>query len=176
MNQLNTRKNALEKRREESNKHQVQEESRKSALEHLERFCDEIASGLDLLTFEEQQKLLRLVVERTVVKDNRVRIETVIPTDKQHAGLLSTRHPELDSGSLSPIAATPRNDNYRAFPTARSTSTLKSATSPAPVGSIRPSPTAFSVSISKGRSRSSPASRIALNKSKPSPLWSFTAS
>ena len=68
---------------------------------HLERFCGEVVSGLDVLTFEERQKLLRLVVERTIVKDNRVRIETVIPTDRQHAGLLSTRDPELDSESPS---------------------------------------------------------------------------
>jgi hypothetical protein len=32
---------------------------------------------------------------------NSVRVETVIPTDKQQAGLLRTRHPELDSGSIS---------------------------------------------------------------------------
>ena len=99
MSQLGVRRNALERQLEESVKHQAQEDSRKSALEHLERFCGEVASGLDVLTFEERQKLLRLVVERTIVKDNRVRIETVIPTDQQHAGLLRTRHPERDSGS-----------------------------------------------------------------------------
>ena len=60
-----------------------------------------VAIGLDVLTFEERQNLLRLVVERAVVTGSRVRVETVIPTDKQHAGLLSTRHPELDSGSRS---------------------------------------------------------------------------
>ena len=32
---------------------------------------------------------------------SRVRVEMVIPTDKQHAGILSARHPELDSGSRS---------------------------------------------------------------------------
>jgi len=88
-------------------KHQAQEDSRKSSVEHLERFCGEVVSGLDVLTFEERQKLLRLVVERTIVKDNRVRIETVIPTDKQHAGLLRARHPELDSGSV-PETAQPQ--------------------------------------------------------------------
>ncbi len=99
MNQLSLRRNALEKQQKESLKHRVQEESRKSALEHLERFCGEVATGLDVLTFEERQKLLRLVVERAVVTGNSVRIETVIPTDKQHVGLLRTRVPELDSGS-----------------------------------------------------------------------------
>ena len=100
MNQLSARRKALEKQLEESIQHETQEQSHKSALEHLERFCGEVAAGLDVLTFEEQQQLLRLVVERTVVTGNSVRVETVIPTDKQHAGLLRTRHPELDSGSV----------------------------------------------------------------------------
>jgi hypothetical protein len=42
-----------------------------------------------------------LVVERSIVTGNSVRVETVIPAGKQHAGLLRTCHPELDSGSLS---------------------------------------------------------------------------
>lgn|GEM_PF-1616374 len=100
MNQLSLRRKALQTQQEESIRNQAQQDSRKSALEHLERFCGEVANGLDALTFEEQQNLLRLVVKRTFVKDHRVRIETVIPTNKQHVGLLNTRHPELDSGSV----------------------------------------------------------------------------
>ena len=72
-----------------------------SDLEHLERLCGEVATGLDLLTFEEQQLLLGLVVGRSIVTGNSVRVETVIPAGKQHAGLLRTCHPELDSGSFS---------------------------------------------------------------------------
>ena len=47
------------------------------------------------------------MVARTVVKDNRVRIETVISTDKQRAGLLRTRDPDLDSGSMPETARAP---------------------------------------------------------------------
>ena len=57
--------------------------------------------GIDALTFEDRQQLLRIVVERVVVSNNSVSVETVIPSDNQHAGLLCTCHPELDSGSLS---------------------------------------------------------------------------
>jgi len=93
----------LEKQQEELQLRKVQEESRQTALEHLERFCGEVATGLSNLTFEERQQLLRPVVERVIVKDDSVRIETLIPSDRQRAGLLRTRHPELDSGSTSRI-------------------------------------------------------------------------
>ena len=47
---------------------------------HLEQFCHQVAQGLDALTFEERQQLLRLVVESITVGNGRVRVETVIPT------------------------------------------------------------------------------------------------
>ncbi|MCH7972113.1 MAG: recombinase zinc beta ribbon domain-containing protein, partial [Chloroflexi bacterium] len=99
MQKLSQRRKGLEKQQEELQLRKVQEESRQTALEHLERFCGEVATGLSNLTFEERQHLLRLVVERVIVRDNLVRVETVIPSDRQRAGLLRTRHPELDSGS-----------------------------------------------------------------------------
>ena len=52
------------------------------ALGHLERFCQHIARGLEVMTFEERQQLLRLVIEQVIVDNERVRIETVIPTGK----------------------------------------------------------------------------------------------
>jgi len=45
------------------------------ALEHLERFCRQVSQGLETLTFEERQQLLRLVVERITVDNGRIRIE-----------------------------------------------------------------------------------------------------
>lgn len=100
MNQLSDRRKGLEKQQAELDRQQAQEESRQSALEHLERFCEQVSVGLGTLTFEERQQLLRLVVEKAIVKDNSVRVETIIPSDGQHAGLLGTRHPELDSVSV----------------------------------------------------------------------------
>ena len=49
------------------------------------------------MTFEERQKLLRLVVERITVEDRRVRIETVIPTGNDDVQLRA-RHPEPVEG------------------------------------------------------------------------------
>ena len=67
------------------------EESRK-ALEQLDRFCRRVADGLEALTFEERQQLLRLVVERVNVEDGVVHIETIIPVD---GGADGQRHGQL---------------------------------------------------------------------------------
>jgi hypothetical protein len=96
MQRLSQRTKGLEKQQEEMQFRMVQEESGQSALE---RFCSKVSAGLGLLAFEERQKLLRLVIERVIVKETSVRVETVIPSDGHHSSLLSTRHPELDSGS-----------------------------------------------------------------------------
>ena len=43
------------------------------------------------MTFEERQQLLRLVVERIMVEEGKVRIETVIPTDQDSDKLRNVR-------------------------------------------------------------------------------------
>ena len=50
------------------------------ALEHLERFCGQVSSGLDAMDFGERHQLLLLLVERITVEDGRACIETVILT------------------------------------------------------------------------------------------------
>ena len=59
---------------------ELEELDRRAALEHLERFCLQVSKGLETMSFEECQHLLRLLVERITVEDGHVRIETVIPT------------------------------------------------------------------------------------------------
>ena len=66
---------------------QRQEKDSRSALEHLERVCYQVAKGLEAMTFEERQELLRLVVERITVEDCRVRVETIIPTGQDDVKL-----------------------------------------------------------------------------------------
>ena len=66
---------------------QRQEKDSHRALEHLERFCNQVAKGLEAMTFEERQQLLRLVVERITVEDGRVRVETIIPTGQDDVQL-----------------------------------------------------------------------------------------
>ena len=51
------------------------------ALARLEAFCQRVSEGLNRLTFEEKQKLLRLVVDRIVVDGLHVRIEGIIPVE-----------------------------------------------------------------------------------------------
>ena len=45
-----------------------------------ERVLQGVSAGLDKLNFEEKQRLLQLVVAQAVIEDNRVRMETIIPT------------------------------------------------------------------------------------------------
>ena len=74
-----------------------QEATNRAAQNRMERFCRQVSEGLDTMTFEERQQLLRLVVERITVEDGRVRIETIIPTDEK-TGKLRARHPEPVEG------------------------------------------------------------------------------
>jgi len=50
-----------------------------NALTNVESFCETVSKGLDRLTFEEKQSLLRFLVERIVVEEGKVRVEAVIP-------------------------------------------------------------------------------------------------
>ena len=61
-------------------------------MEHLDQFCQQVATGLYGMTFEDRQQLLRLVVERVTVEDGVARIETVIPLE--NANLRNRRQDE----------------------------------------------------------------------------------
>ena len=98
MEKLRQRRKELERAAQEINRRERQEQESHKALEHLERFCYQVFQGLDAMTFEERQQLLRLVVERITVQDGRVRIETIIPTGSDGVQL-RTHHPERSEGS-----------------------------------------------------------------------------
>ena len=51
----------------------------------LRAFCDSVNSGLDNLTEEERQKLLRLLVERVTIERKSIRIELAVPLDNPQA-------------------------------------------------------------------------------------------
>ena len=93
---LRQRYNGLKRSQPELDRQEQQEQDGRVALEHLERFCGQVAQGLDVMTFGERQQLLRLVVERITVQNGNVSIETAIPTGQE--GNLRTRHPELAEG------------------------------------------------------------------------------
>jgi len=63
------------------------------ALTRLETFSEMVSQGLEGLIFEEKQKLLRLVVEKIVVEEGKVRVEAIIPLDDTSADLVGLRPP-----------------------------------------------------------------------------------
>ena len=93
MGKLKDSRRELERVAQEVNLRQRQEEESHKALEQLEQFCRRMAQGLEAMTFEERQRLLRMVVERITMEGGRVQIATVIPTGGV-GEQLSTRHHE----------------------------------------------------------------------------------
>jgi site-specific DNA recombinase len=81
MEKLRRRREEMESTRRAIDRREHDEQDAKRGLENLERFCSQVARGVDMMTFEERQQLLRLVVERVVVEDGVARVETVFPTD-----------------------------------------------------------------------------------------------
>ena len=70
------------------------EQEAQRGLQYLQTFYHTVAEGLENLSFEGRQELLRLVVDQVTVENKTVRIETVIPTPAD-GGQLRTRHGEL---------------------------------------------------------------------------------
>ena len=68
----------------------------RQALARLEAFSEMVSQGLESLTFEEKQSLLRLVVEKIVVEEGKVRVEAIIPLDDTSRDLVGLRPPGAD--------------------------------------------------------------------------------
>ena len=79
MGKLKARREALERERRQLERLHQEQVRGEDALVRLEAFCKRVSQGLENLSFEERQKLLRLVVDRIVVDGQHVRIEGVIP-------------------------------------------------------------------------------------------------
>ena len=97
MEKLRQRRKEQERSAQEIDLRGRQEEESRKAPEQLEQFCRRVARGLEAMTFEERQRLPRLVVERISMEGGRVRIETVIPTGGDGVQL-RTRHPSPIEG------------------------------------------------------------------------------
>ena len=70
---------------------EILDKTSRNALDHLDQFCREISGGLDAMTFEERQQLLRLVVERITIEDGKIRIGAVIPNGYNDVKLHNAR-------------------------------------------------------------------------------------
>ena len=93
MEGLRTRILELEGISRELDRKSALEQEAHSELQYLQTFCHTVAEGLDGLSFEERQELLRLVVDQVTVENETVRIETVIPNPTR-GGQLRTRRGE----------------------------------------------------------------------------------
>ena len=51
--------------------------------DYIDRFCNSISRVLDNLSFEEKRMILREVIEKIVVKDNKVSIYGIIPQQEE---------------------------------------------------------------------------------------------
>ena len=65
-----------------------------------------VSRGLECMTLEEKQRLLRLVVEKIVVEEGKVRVEAIIPLDDTSGDLVGLRPPGADSGIGSRLGLT----------------------------------------------------------------------
>ena len=87
MDRLKARRQELERMGQEIERPARKDNTSREALEQLESFCWQVAQGLEYITFEERQQLLRLIVERITVENDRVKVETVFPTGQGGIGI-----------------------------------------------------------------------------------------
>ena len=72
-------KRGIEKEIQEAGEHHID-------AEYIDRFCYNISTVLDKLSFEEKRMILREVIEKIVVKDNEVSIFGIIPLQEEIDG------------------------------------------------------------------------------------------
>ena len=99
MGKLSQRKSHLEAVPQGLDKKKHEEQDSHQALVHLKSFCQEVAVGLDAMTFEERQLLLRLVIDRVTVDNGVAHIDTRIPGTTPK-GQLRPSDPERSEESL----------------------------------------------------------------------------
>ncbi len=94
MDKLRARTKELDGTSRDLSRRAETEQGSEKALEHLETFCNRIEEGLDKMSFEERQDLLRLLVDSVTVENETVRVETIIPLEDS-SNQLRTRRGEL---------------------------------------------------------------------------------
>ena len=100
---LEARKKSLLAERIELRDAQVTAEALDRSTAEFDGFLAEISAGLEALTFEERQKLLRLLVEKITYEDGKAKVEIVIPpappeSESRSVAKLDNRHPEVLEG------------------------------------------------------------------------------
>ena len=93
MDKLRSRAEVLDGTSRDLGRRADTEKGSERALEHLETFCLRVGEGLDNMSFEGRQDLLRLVVDSISVENEIVKVETIIPSGDGE-NQLRTRHGE----------------------------------------------------------------------------------
>ena len=96
MDRLTAEREGLQRVANDIERRAGEQEHSRSALDQIKTFCSQVSQGLDNLTFEEKQQLLRLVVERITVDSGKVTIETIIPTGQDDVILRNRRQDRPD--------------------------------------------------------------------------------
>ena len=101
---LDARKESLLADRKLLHDAQVTSEAMDRSTTEFDGFLAEIAVGLEALTFEERQKMLRLIVEKITYENGKARVEIVIPPapveSEGATAKLHNRLPEPDEGCV----------------------------------------------------------------------------
>ena len=71
-------------------------------LESVDTFAQRLREGLEHLSFEERRKVVRLLIERVVVRGEEVTIEHVVPIEGRFSGLRLDRRDELSGDGDGP--------------------------------------------------------------------------
>ena len=93
MDEFRAPKQQLEKTLTELGQRAEHQAAAKNALSRLKTFLETVARGLEHLTFEEKQELLRLVVGRIRVDDGKVHVDAIIPLNDESSGSVALRPP-----------------------------------------------------------------------------------
>jgi site-specific DNA recombinase len=90
MGKMKARREQLDRQRQDLERRSRERAEAADAVERLEAFCRRVNQGLEHLTFEEKQKLLRLLIDRIVIEGGKVQIHGIIPLDG-HGEVISMR-------------------------------------------------------------------------------------
>ncbi len=94
----------LKRRLSEIHEKRVDREQQIRLLEGLEQFSESVRDSLQEPSFETRQQVLRLVVDRIVVENDKVVIHHVVPTGPVR---LQTRHQAATGGNPNRFSVTP---------------------------------------------------------------------
>ncbi len=81
MNEMSNTKSHLENQLDDLDRRTHNQYLEEKALKDMKKFCKTICNGLDKLSFDEKQQLLRLLVERIELRGNKAFVDIIFPIE-----------------------------------------------------------------------------------------------